>query len=89
MPSEFMHISALRAQSILSGFVGVPIMEEAFALLRIHHKNVQRYRQLLKTSLTDFEREYIGGRLREEQLAIETLSPTLPSETSPSDPRAA
>ena len=88
MPSEFKHISALRAQSILR-FVGVPIMEEAFALLRIHHKNVQRYRQLLQTSLTDFEREYIGGRLREEQLAIETLSPTLPSETSPADPRAA
>ena len=64
-------------------------MEEAFALLRIHHKNVQRYRQLLETSLTDFEREYIGKRLLEEQLAIETLSASAPSETSSADPRAA
>ncbi len=64
-------------------------MEETFALLRTHHKNVQRYRQLLQTSLTDFEREYIGGRLREEQLAIETLSSALPTECSTSDPRAA
>jgi hypothetical protein len=64
-------------------------MEETFALLRTHHKNVQRYRQLLQTSLTDFEREYIGRRLREEQLAIEMLSLTPPSETSHSDPPAA
>ena len=82
-------LSDFRAISVLKQFVGVQIMEETFALLRTHHKNVQRYRQLLQTSLTDFEREYIGGRLQEEQLAIEMLSPKLPLETSPSDPRAA
>ena len=60
------------------------MFEENLALLRTHHKNVQRYRQLLGTSLTDFEREYIGKRLVEEQSAIETLSTTPPSEaTSP------
>ena len=60
------------------------MFEENLALLRTHHKNVQRYRQLLETSLTDFEREYIGKRLVEEQSAIETLSATPPSEaTSP------
>jgi len=60
------------------------MFEENLALLRTHHKNVQRYRQLLGTSLTDFEREYIGKRLVEEQSAIETLSATPPSEaTSP------
>ena len=64
-------------------------MEETFALLRTHHKNVQRYRQLLQTHLTDFEREYIRARLREEQLVIEMLSSASPTETSSSDPRAA
>jgi hypothetical protein len=48
--------------------------ETTLARLRTHHKNVQRYRQLLETSLTDFEREYIGKRLSEEQTAIDMLS---------------
>lgn len=50
------------------------MFEETLARLRTHHKNVQRYRQLLDTHLTDFEREYIGKRLSEEQAAIELLS---------------
>jgi 5-bromo-4-chloroindolyl phosphate hydrolysis protein len=50
------------------------MLEETSARLRTHHKNLQRYRQLLDTGLTDFEREYIGKRLSEEQAAIETLS---------------
>ena len=65
------------------------MFEENLALLRTRHKNVQRYRQLLETSLTDFEREYIGKRLSEEQLAIETLSAKAPSAASSPDPRAA
>ena len=64
------------------------MFEENLALLRTHHKNIQRYRQLLETSLTDFEREYIGKRLSEEQLAIEMLSAKALSAASP-DPRAA
>ena len=65
------------------------MFEENLALLRTHHKNIQRYRQLLETSLTDFEREYIGKRLLEEQVAIEMLSANAPSGASSSDPRAA
>ena len=65
------------------------MFEESLALLRTHHKNVQRYRQLLGTSLTYFEREYIGKRLVEEQSAIETLSATPPSEATSPGPRAA
>ena len=67
------------------------MFEETLARLRTHHKNVQRYRQLLETSLTDFEREYIGKRLSEEQAAIELLSenaqtePSLRSATNISD----
>lgn len=56
------------------------MFEEALTRLRTHHKNVQRYRQLLETSLTEFEREYIGKRLSEEQAAIEVLSANIPTE---------
>lgn len=56
------------------------MFEETLARLRTHHKNVQRYRQLLETRLTDFEREYIGKRLSEEQAAIEALSADVPTE---------
>jgi hypothetical protein len=55
------------------------VFEESLALLRTHHKNIQRYRQLLESNLTDFEREYLGKRLLEEQLAIEALSANAPS----------
>ena len=63
------------------------MFEENLVLLRTHQKNIQRYRQLLETSLTDFEREYIGKRLSEEQLAIEMLSAKVPSAASSPDPR--
>ena len=65
------------------------MFDEILALLRTRHKNVQRYRQLLESSLTDFEREYIGKRLLEEQLAIETLSANAPSEATSPGPYAA
>jgi hypothetical protein len=65
------------------------MFEENLALLRTHHKNVQRYRQLLETKLTDFEREYIGKRLVEEQSAIEMLSATPPPEAISPGPQAA
>ena len=65
------------------------MFEENLALLRTRHKNIQRYRQLLESSLTDFEREYIGKRLLEEQLAIETLSANAPLEATSPGPNAA
>jgi hypothetical protein len=65
-----------------SSFLEYKMFEENLALLRIHHKNIQRYHQLLKTSLTDFEREYIGKRLLEEQSAVEMLSAKAPSVAS-------
>jgi hypothetical protein len=55
------------------------MFEETLARLRTHHKNVQRYRQLLETGLTDFEREYLGKRLSEEQAAIQILSVDMPT----------
>ena len=74
---------------ILRCLLEYKMFEENLALLRTRHKNVQRYRQLLETSLTDFEREYIGKRLVEEQSAMETLSATAPSEATSPGPCAA
>ena len=71
------------------------MVDEKFARLRTHRSNVQRYRQLLETSLTDLEREFIAKRLAEEQSAIESLAETtLPlmlndQQPPPGDPRTA
>lgn len=50
------------------------MIEESFARLRTHRNNVQRYRQLPETRLTDLERQFIEKRLSEEQSAIESLA---------------
>lgn len=59
------------------------MLEETLARLRTHHKNVQRYRQLLESGLTDFEREYIGKRLSEEQASIDGLCANIPDIAMP------
>jgi hypothetical protein len=41
------------------------MIDENFARLRTHRGNIQRYRHLLETSLTDFEREFVSKRLAE------------------------
>lgn len=50
------------------------MIEQSFVRLRTHRSNVQRYRQLLQTMLTDAERQFIERRLLEEELAIESLA---------------
>jgi len=50
------------------------ITQGNYVPLPTHHNNTQRYRELLETSLTVFERQYIERQLSEEQLAIETLA---------------
>ncbi|MCK1720341.1 hypothetical protein [Bradyrhizobium sp. 141] len=42
-------------------------------LARAHRNNIQRYRHLLQTSLTEFERQFVERRLSEEQSKLETL----------------
>ena len=55
------------------------MIEENFARLRTHLNNVQRYRQLLETKPTGFERQFIERRLTEEQSAIDSMAAvTLP-----------
>ena len=46
----------------------ITMLDERFArLLRTHRNNIARYRGLLKTNLTDLERQFIERRLSEEQ----------------------
>jgi hypothetical protein len=45
--------------------------EETIARLRAHRNNIDRYRRLLKTQLSEVERQYLERRLSEEQSAME------------------
>jgi hypothetical protein len=47
--------------------------DENFALMRRHRNNIARYRKLIRTELTDLEREFIKRRLAEEQSALEKI----------------
>jgi len=49
------------------------MIDENIARLRTYRNNITRYRRLLKTILSDLEREFLERRLTEEQSAIEAL----------------
>ena len=49
------------------------------ASLRAHGNNISRYRRLLRTNLSDLEREFIERRLNEEKMAMEGLASTFPT----------
>ena len=50
------------------------MLDERLVRLRTHRNNIARYRRLLKTNLTDLERQFIERRLSEEQSEFELLS---------------
>jgi hypothetical protein len=50
------------------------MIDENLARLRAHRNNVQRYRRLLVTRLSDLERTYIERRLLEELASMDALS---------------
>ena len=52
------------------------MIDEHFARLRTHRNNITRYRRLLKTQLTELERDFIEKRLSEEQTAFDALTAT-------------
>ena len=56
------------------------MIDENFARLRTHRGNIQRYRHLLETSLTDFEREI--ARFIVTNLNLEVA----PEQIAPLDP---
>jgi hypothetical protein len=57
-----------------------PMIDQQLARLRTHRSNIQRYRNLLKTSLTELERQFVQKRLAEEQSNLESLATSLPDD---------
>ncbi|WP_407179022.1 hypothetical protein [Bradyrhizobium sp. STM 3562] len=49
-------------------------MDQTIARLRAHKSNIERYRRLLTTKLTEVERIYLETRLSEEQSALEAVA---------------
>jgi hypothetical protein len=49
------------------------MMEMGLARLRTHRNNIDRYRRLLETDLSELERKYIERRLSEEQSTLDAL----------------
>jgi hypothetical protein len=56
------------------------MIDQQLARLRTHRSNIQRYRNLLKTSLTELERQFVQKRLTEEQSNLESLATSLPGD---------
>ena len=52
------------------------MIDPNLARLRAHRQNVDRYRQLLSGSLSDFERNYVERRIAEEEAALTYLAST-------------
>jgi hypothetical protein len=45
------------------------MIDEKVTRLRAHGNNISRYRRLLRTNLSDLERQFIERRLSEEEAA--------------------
>ena len=50
------------------------MIDENLARLRAHRNNIGRYRRLLKTNLTELERDFIERRLSEEGTALNFIA---------------
>jgi hypothetical protein len=57
-------------------------MDERSARLHTHQKNIERYQGLLKTKLSEAERQYFEKRLSEERVARAMLDVLTPSAAS-------
>jgi hypothetical protein len=49
------------------------MFEQNLARIRTHRNNIHRYRTLLRTELSDLERDFIDGRMVREQAALDAL----------------
>jgi hypothetical protein len=49
------------------------MFEANLARIRTHRNNIHRYRGLLRTKLSDLEREFIEKRMADEQIALDAL----------------
>ncbi|MDE2378339.1 hypothetical protein [Bradyrhizobium sp.] len=50
------------------------MLDEDLARIRAHRNNIHRYRRLLRTKLSDLERQFVERRLAEEQTALAALA---------------
>ncbi|MBB4373071.1 hypothetical protein GGD63_005886 [Bradyrhizobium sp. cir1] len=50
------------------------MLDEYLARIRARRNNIHRYRRLLKSNLSDVDRQFIERRLTEEQTALLSLS---------------
>ncbi|WP_426611184.1 hypothetical protein [Bradyrhizobium sp. McL0616] len=50
------------------------MLDEDFARSRAHRNNIGRYQRLLRTTLSELEREFLERRLAEERTALEALA---------------
>ncbi|MGY3527471.1 hypothetical protein [Bradyrhizobium sp. USDA 4452] len=57
--------------------------ERKIAMLRVHEQNIEHYRGLLRTRLSEVETHFIEQRLSEERFAIELLKFMTRGDTSP------
>jgi hypothetical protein len=48
-------------------------MDEKFARLRTHERNIDRYQRLLNTKLNDIETQFLERRLSEEHFWLKML----------------
>lgn len=50
------------------------MLDETLAQFRAHRQNLNRYRSLLRTTLTELERDFIERRIAEEEAAVSALA---------------
>ena len=54
------------------------MIDEKLARLRMHRNNISRYRRLLKTDLSELQRQFIERRINEEKSALESVAASGP-----------
>jgi hypothetical protein len=65
------------------------MFEANLARIRTHRNNIHRYRGLLRTKLSDLEREFIEKRMADEQTALDALETFPVTFPLPKDPPSA
>lgn len=50
------------------------MIDEQLVRLKVYSNNIHRYRRLLRGKLTEQERQFVERRLRDEQLAMQSLA---------------
>lgn len=50
------------------------MLDDKLALIRAHRSNIHRYQRLLRTKLSQLERNFIERRMAEEKAALQALA---------------